>query len=63
MRAEPSNRLKILLSAVGLDANSFDQFLEWTLAEHLVTVLSGLPELSLETLRMPDGLRRFRDAL
>lgn len=58
------SRINILLSCLGIDSNSFLEFLEWALSEQLVITIS---KKDTEKVRRyysePDGLRRFRDDL
>jgi 5-methylcytosine-specific restriction endonuclease McrA len=55
-------RIAILLASLGIDSDSFARFLEWSLCEHLVRVMSDEVEMN-ELLVKPDALKRFRVAL
>ena len=59
-----SARINIILSSLGIDQESFLEFLEWGLSEQLVITLS---KECLENFKKyylePDGLKSFRDAL
>lgn len=56
-------RVEVLLNALGIDEESFFEFLEWALSEHLVSELVGHPEVTSGLLQAPDALRRFRTLL
>jgi hypothetical protein len=60
---DQSHRLGVLLSALGLDRNSFFAFVEWALDEHIATVVTRLPELSPTFFAKPDALKQFRSLL
>lgn len=59
-----SQRSKILLRSLGIDDESFDQFVQWALGEHLVAVLSR-DEVVRDTgfFARPDAMKVFRDTL
>lgn len=59
-----SGRAAVLMSALGIDRNSFERFLEWALSEHLVAVMSKDERLGAAGFfSRPDALKAFRDVL
>jgi|SRR5580704_505394 hypothetical protein len=57
-----SARISLLLGALGVEAKSFDQLIEWTLCEHLVSILaSGIDDPHLFS--QIDALKKFRGLL
>lgn len=65
MAIEELSRLEILLSAIGIDPDSFVRFVEWALSEQLVVVMSDLIKAhGGEALySSPDALKKFRALL
>lgn len=59
----PQTRIDGLLSAIGIAPESFHQFLEWTLCEHLVMALSSVLDIDDHFFQRQDALRAFRDLL
>jgi len=57
------SRIPLLLRAVGIDPESFNRFVDWTLCEHLVAVLTKLPEVDDQFFSRVDALRAFRNLL
>ena len=56
-------RIQLLLSAVGIDPVSFEQYVEWALTEDLVAyAVEGIADVSAYR-DLPDALRRFREYL
>ena len=56
--------ISILLKSVGISPSSFDRFVSWTLAEHLVSSLASLPEFKeSDFFARPDALKQFRNCL
>jgi len=62
---EQASRIQILVTAVGIDADSFFRFVEWALAEQLVAVLADAIPKDARHLYFaaPDGLKQFRTLL
>lgn len=59
-----SERTAILLRALGIDNESFERFVEWALAEHLVAVLSKDDFVSAPGFfARPDAMKVFRKTL
>jgi len=59
-----SERVDVLLSALGIDRSSLENFLEWALSEHFVATLSR--DEAIQThgfFARPDALKAFRDLL
>ncbi len=56
-------RVSTLLQALGIAPESFDNFLEWALAEHLVVSLAQSDEIGPEFFDRPTALKDFRDLL
>lgn len=56
-----TDRIHLLLGALGLDRQSFEDHLEWVLSEALVQDIAAL--LDEETFRLPDAMKRFRQVL
>lgn len=56
-------RLSILMDSLGVDAESFTEFWEWALSEHLVADLSASPQMTTAFFEAPDALARFCDIL
>jgi 5-methylcytosine-specific restriction endonuclease McrA len=63
VKTPPSGRRATLLRAIGIDPQSFEVVLEWAIGEHLVSVLSSIPELDTTLFAKPDALKRFRTIL
>ena len=61
--ATTPRRISVLLRALGIDTASFERFLEWTLCEHLVFILSRAPEVEERFFEHPQALKDFRDIL
>jgi hypothetical protein len=58
------DRSRVLLGAIGIDEGSFEEFLQWTLAEHLVSVISRDPMVRSDGFfARPDAMKVFRDTL
>jgi 5-methylcytosine-specific restriction endonuclease McrA len=56
-------RIEILLKALGIDKDSFQEFLEWALCEQLVRQVCANKERASSFFTDKDGLRKFRDYL
>ena len=56
-------RTSLLLEAIGIDPRSFERVVEWSLCEHLISVLASLPEFGAALFELPDAMKRFRDVL
>lgn len=56
--------ITILLNAVGISPASFDRFVSWALAEHLVSALASEPKFAnSDFFSRPDALKQFRNGL
>jgi 5-methylcytosine-specific restriction endonuclease McrA len=54
----------ILLNSVGISPASFDRFVSWALAEHLVSALASDPQFTApDFFSHPDALKQFRNRL
>ncbi len=59
-----TDRVQVLLAALGIERSSLHEFLEWALSEHLVAVLSSDPTIRGEGFfARPDALKVFRGVL
>jgi hypothetical protein len=56
-------RVSVLLGTIGIDPRSFERVVEWSLCEHLVSLLASLPELDAAFFSLSDAMRKFRDIL
>jgi len=63
VKTPTSGRTATLLRAIGIDPQSFEVVLEWAIGEHLVNVLSSIPEIDTTLFTKPDALKRFRTIL
>jgi 5-methylcytosine-specific restriction endonuclease McrA len=56
--------INTLLESLGISPESFNRFVGWALAEHLVVALASNPEVAAEGFfSQPDALKRFRTIL
>lgn len=58
-----SDEAALLLRAIGLDSGSFRKFVEWALAEHLISAIEASFALEEGFFSKPDALKQFRDRL
>src|SRR5258708_36190857 len=56
-------RGSLLLGAIGIDLGSFERIVEWSLCEHLVSLLASLPEFDAPFFSLPDAMKKFRDVV
>ena len=66
MSAPPPDEtaVSVLLSSVGISRESFERFVSWALAEHLVFSLASVPEIKEpDFFSRPDALKQFRNQL
>jgi 5-methylcytosine-specific restriction endonuclease McrA len=56
-------RIALLLESLGIDTPSFQRFVAWALAEHLVSTLSHDAQIESTFFSRPDALRSFRELL
>lgn len=63
MATRPADHVSVLLQALGISPESFQRFLEWALAEHLVALLAQSSDITEAFFSRPDALKAFRTIL
>lgn len=64
MLKRQENSTTVLLECLGISADSFNKFVSWALAEHLVASLAALPAIQAPSFfSTPDALKQFRNIL